>query len=158
MPKALVGYFTKSGHTKRMAEAIAEGLSEAKVSVTLQDITKANVDDLTHTDAVILGSPCYYGTMAAPMKEFLDASVKFHGKLQGKVGGAFCSSGMLGGGNETTILSILEALLIHGMVVQGNAKIGHYGTVAIGDPNQKNLEECVAYGRRLGELMEKLAG
>jgi multimeric flavodoxin WrbA len=63
------------------------------------------------------GSPTYYGTMAWELKKLLDESVKFHGKLRGKVGGAFTSSANVGGGNETTVLDILKALLIHGMVV-----------------------------------------
>lgn len=52
-----------------------------------------------------------------------------HGKLVGKVGGVFTSSGMIGGGNETTIMSILQGLLIHGMIVQGVQEGNHYGPV-----------------------------
>jgi len=158
MAKALVIYFSRSGHTKKMAEAIAEGIGASKVSVTLVDVSKARVDDLEGADAVVLGSPTYYGTMAAEMKAFVDASVKHHGKLAGKVGGAFSSSGMLGGGNETTVISVLEALLIHGMVAVGNAKIAHYGPVAVGAPDKHALDECVAYGKRVGELTLKLFG
>lgn len=157
MPKALVLYFSKSGHTKRMAEAIAEGLGQASVSVTLLDVAKAKVEELDGADAVVLGSPTYYGTMAAQMKDFLDRSVKFHGKLSGKIGGAFCSSGMLGGGNETTVISLLQALLIHGMIVVGNAKIAHYGPVAVGAPDKQALSECLTYGKRIGELTLKLS-
>ncbi|MFA4874129.1 MAG: flavodoxin domain-containing protein [bacterium] len=155
MAKAMIIYFSKTGHTKKMAEAIAEGLGSTKVSVTVTEVARASVDDLVDADAVILGSPCYYGSMAAEMKAFLDASVKHHGKLAGKIGGAFASSGMLGGGNETSVLSMIEALLIHGMIVQGNAKIGHYGPVAIGEPDEGALNECLTYGKRLGELITK---
>ena len=158
MAKAIVLYFSKSGHTKRMAEAIAEGIASTKVSVTATDVAKAKLDDLATADAIVLGSPTYYGTMAAEMKAFIDGSVKLHGKLAGKVGGAFSSSGILGGGNETTVIALLEALLIHGMVVLGNAKIAHYGPVAVGAPDKHALEECAAYGKRLGELTQKLHG
>lgn len=156
MAKALILYFSKSGHTKKMAGAIAEGVEAEKVSVTVTDVSKANVDELLTADAVILGSPCYYGSMAAEMKAFLDASVKHHGKLAGKVGGAFTSSGMLGGGNETTLLSLLQALLIHGMVVPGQSRASHYGAVAVGDPDARALEECLQYGKRLAQLTLKL--
>ena len=158
MAKAIVLYFSKSGHTKRMAEAIAEGIASTKVSVTATDVAKAKLDDLATADAIVLGSPTYYGTMAAEMKAFIDGSVKLHGKLAGKVGGAFSSSGILGGGNETTVIALLEALLIHGMAVLGNAKIAHYGPVAVGAPDKHALEECAAYGKRLGELTQKLHG
>jgi NAD(P)H dehydrogenase (quinone) len=158
MPKALVIYYSRSGHTAKMAEALSEGLSQSKVSVTLVEAEKAKVDDLKDADAVVIGSPCYYGSMAGPLKAFLDESVSLHGKLEGKVGGAFASSGMLGGGNETTVLSIVNALLIHGMVVPGNSRIGHYGTVAVGAPGDKALEECRTYGKRIGDLTQKLFG
>lgn len=156
MAKALILYHSKSGHTQKMARAIAEGLQAEKVSVTVTEVAKANPDDLLTADAVILGSPCYYGTMSAEVKAFLDASVKHHGKLAGKVGGAFTSSGMLGGGNETTVISILQALLIHGMVVPGQAKQSHYGPVAVGDPDARALEECLQYGKRVAQLTLKL--
>jgi len=158
MPKALIVYFSKSGHTRRMAEAIAEGIKSSGADVAVKDVADTMPDEMLEADAVILGSPTYYGSMAAEMKAFIDGSVKFHGRLAGKVGGAFSSSGMLGGGNETTVMSILEALLIHGMVVIGSPKIAHYGPVAVGDPDKRALEECAAYGRRLGELAVKVAG
>lgn len=157
MSKAMIVYFSKTGHTKKMAETIAEGLRAENVEVQINEVGRASVNDLASADAIILGSPTYYGTMAAEMKAFLDASVKYHGKLAGKIGGAFTSSGILGGGNETAVLSILQALLIHGMIVQGNAKMGHYGPVAIGDPNEAALSECLTYGKRIAELIVKLS-
>jgi multimeric flavodoxin WrbA len=45
---------------------------------------------------------------------------------------AFSTSTNVGGDNETTILSILHAMLIHGMIVQGNTDFDHYEPVAIG--------------------------
>jgi NAD(P)H dehydrogenase (quinone) len=157
MAKALVIYFSKTGHTARMAQAVAKGFESQRVSVTLVEVGKATNELLEGADAIVLGSPCYYGTMAAEMKAFLDRSVALHGKLAGKVGGAFASSGMLGGGNETAVLSIVEGLLIHGMIVQGNARIGHYGPVAVGEPNEQALKECETYGARLGELVGRIA-
>lgn len=156
MPNAKIIYFSKTGHTKRMAETIARGIASKKVSATVIDVGMAKVDDLLDADAIVLGSPTYYGSMAGEMKSFLDASVKLHKKLQGKVGGAFTSSGILGGGNETTILGLIQALLIHGMVVQGHPQISHYGPVAIGDPNKEVLEQCLTYGKHIGELTLKV--
>ncbi len=152
MATALICSYSKTGHTRRMAEAINEAMIGTGVKTKLVDVADVLLEDLEAADAIILGSPTYYGTMAAPMKDLIDRSVKYHGKLAGKVGGAFSSSGMLGGGNETTVLSMLEALLIHGMIVIGSPKIAHYGPIAIGDPDAKALQECHAYGKRLGEL------
>jgi len=156
MPTMLVSYFSKSGHTKKMAESVAKGAKESGCEVILKDVLKTSFADFKNSDAIVLGSPTYYGTMAAEVKKLLDESVSGHGKLKGKIGGAFASSGMIGGGNETTIMSILEALLIHGMIILGNADIGHYGPVAIGEPDDRASKECEQYGRRLGELAIRL--
>src|SRR3990172_8432853 len=114
MAKILVVYYSRGGTTEKMAELVAEGAREAGAEVDLKKVTETTPDDLLPYDAVIAGSPTYYGQMAWEMKKLFDDSVKHHKKLEGKVGGAFTSSGVIGGGNETTLLSILEAMLIHG--------------------------------------------
>jgi len=81
--------------------------------------------------------------MSAEVKRLLDDSVRLHGELEGKGGGAFASSVNIGGGNETTIMDILRWMLIHGMVIQGVPKGGHYGPVAIGSPDEHSREHCV---------------
>jgi NAD(P)H dehydrogenase (quinone) len=65
------------------------------------------------------------------------------------VGAAFTSSGGTASGAETTLLSILQALLIHGMIVQGRANDKHYGAAAVGFPNKKDLKYCMELGKKL---------
>jgi NAD(P)H dehydrogenase (quinone) len=158
MPRALVTYYSRSGNTRKMAELVAEALrGEGGVEVDLRPVEQVSADDLLSYDGLLLGSPTYYGTMAWPVKKLLDESVKHHGKLEGKVGAAFCSSANLAGGNETTILDILNALLIHGMVVQGNSSGDHYGPVALGAPDRRATESCRELGARTARLLKKLA-
>ncbi|HIJ17278.1 MAG TPA: flavodoxin family protein, partial [Thermoplasmata archaeon] len=107
---------------------------------------------------IIIGSPTYYGLPAAEVKSLLDKSVKHHGKLSGKVGGAFASSANIGGGNETTVLAILEALLIHGRTICGDSKGDHYGPVSIEKPDDRVEKVCVRYGKRVAALTKKLHG
>ena len=66
------------------------------------------------------------------------------------MGAAFTFSGAISGGNETTLLSMIEAMLIHRMVVFGNPLKagGHYGVVCIGKPQDKELEACRSLGER----------
>ncbi len=158
MAKVLVIYYSRSGNTKRMAEAIFAGAQIDGVAAELKKVEDTTIDDMFAADAIIMGSPTYFGIMAAPCKELIDKSVKYFKKMKGKVGGAFTSSGMIGGGNETTIMSILEAWLIHGMVIPGVCTGNHYGPVAIGDPKEEVLDECREYGRIVAELAKKLHG
>ena len=156
MPKALVCYYSRTGNTKKMAARIAEVLAEQGLEADLKKVEDTAPADLLGYDCIVLGSPTYYGTMAWELKKLLDESVKFHGKLRGKVGGAFTSSANIGGGNETTVLDILQALLIHGMVIQGDPRYDHYGPVSIGRPDERSLDCCEAHAMNLAALTKKL--
>jgi len=159
MAKILVTYYSRGGATAKMAEEVAQGAREVDgAEVTLREVAEVDPKGLVEWDGIIAGSPTYYGLMAAEVKALFDASVAVHGRLEAKVGGAFTSAGNLGGGNETTILSILEAMLIHGMVVRGTAQRDHYGPVAIGAPDQRAVEECRKLGRNVAELGVRLHG
>lgn len=154
--KAVVLYYTRTGVTEKMARTIASTLQEEGIPVDLYNVEHFSLDALPSYDLIVIGSPTYYGTMASEVKKFLDESVRFHGDLEGKVGGAFASSANPAGGNETTVLSILEALLIHGMIVKGMSEGSHYGPVAIEDVDARAEEECKAYARDLARLVKAL--
>ncbi|MBC7219831.1 MAG: NAD(P)H-dependent oxidoreductase [Hadesarchaea archaeon] len=157
MAKILVVYDSTSGNTEKMAQAVAEGASKvAGIEVLVKKVDQAKVDDLLEVDGVIVGSPCHFGQMSAKMKTFIDESVKYYGKLDGKVGAAFTSFGG-SGGSETTLLSIIHALLIHGMIVVGRSGRMHYGSVAVGSPSQESIDSCRDLGFRVANIVSKLA-
>jgi len=91
------------------------------------------------------------------VKRLIDRSVRCHGRLSGRVGVAFSTSTNVGGGNETTILSVLHTMLIHGMIVQGNTDFDHYEPVPIGKPIRMDLEKCRTLGKRVASLGKKTA-
>jgi NAD(P)H dehydrogenase (quinone) len=159
MAKVLIVYYSRTGSTARMAELVAEGArSVAGTAVVVKKVDEVEPRGLVEYDAIVCGSPTYYGLMAAELKALFDRSVVVHGQLEGKVGGAFTSAANLAGGNETTIISILEAMLIHGMVVQGTAQRDHYGPVAIGKPDERAVGECRKLGANVATLAVKLFG
>jgi len=157
MAKALVVYYSRSGNTKKMAAAVAEGMKKEGVEAVVKDAGKTAPRDLLDYDALVFGSPVYYGSMAAPLKKLLDDSVEFHGQLDGKVGAAFASSANIGGGNETTVLDILNAMLIHGMIIQGDPHGDHYGAVSISAPDARATKQCVRLGERVAKLAKRLS-
>lgn len=156
MANGLVIYYSRSGNTKQMARTIAEAMNGANLPTKCKSVTDTTLDDLQAADAIVVGSPTYYGRLAAPIAQFFDESVTRHGKLDGKVGAAFSSSSNIAGGNETTIMSILETLLIHGMIVQGDPQGDHYGPVSIGKPDERVLKQCKRRGQRIAQLTNKL--
>ena len=159
MPKVIVVYDSRSGNTEKAAALVAEGVNGvAGIDCALKKVDGATLDDLLDADGIIIGSPTYYGTMSGKMKQLLDESVELHGRLEGKVGAAFTSSGGTASGAETTILSILEAFLIHGMIVQGTPRAQHYGLAVVGAPDEEEKELCREFGARIGKLVAKIAG
>ncbi|WP_339951848.1 NAD(P)H:quinone oxidoreductase [uncultured Albimonas sp.] len=140
MTKVLVLYHSMYGHVETMAGAIAEGAREAGAEVSVKRVPEtmpeeafkaaggkwdqeapiATPDELADYDAVIIGTGTRFGNMAGQMRTFLDQTggLWAQGKLIGKVGSVFVSTGT-GTGNETTALSTHITLLHHGMVVVG---------------------------------------
>ncbi len=157
MARMLICYHSKTSHTEHMAQAVAEGAGEvAGLELDVLSVDNVATEKLIDYDAIVIGSPTYYGTMSAPIKRLIDESISLHGRLEGKVGGAFSSSANVGGGNETTVLDILKAMLIHGMIVPGSHAGDHYGPVAIGDIDDRSRKQCKALGERCGRLALRL--
>ena len=156
MARALVVYYSRSGHTEQMAKVVAETLEAEGLAVGCKPVAETSLDDLAAADAIVAGSPTYYGSMAAELKELFDRSVARHGQLDGKVGAAFASSANLAGGNETTVLDIINAMLIHGMICQGDPQGDHYGPVAIGAPDRRAQDECRRRAQRVAALTRRL--
>jgi len=141
-----------------MAEAVAVGAKGVGAEINLCDVHDCSMDQLLEYDGIIAGSPTYYGLAAGPIKDFFDRSIVHHGKLEGKLGGAFSSAGILGGGSETALISILQMMLVHGMIIQGQSRGNHYGAVSIGAPDEKAIEQCRQLGKRVGKLALQLFG
>ena len=158
MAKGIVVYYSRSGNTKEMAQIMAKAMNDADLKTECKSVDKVKADDLPSYDAIVMGSPTYYGHLASPIKELIDDLVDRHGQLNGKVGGAFTSAANIGGGNETTIMGLIESMLIAGMVVQGDPQGDHYGPVSIGKPDARVTQQCTRRGQRIAELTKKLAG
>jgi NAD(P)H dehydrogenase (quinone) len=156
MAKAIVVYYSRSGNTKEMAEAIANAIDKAQVKTECRSVETVRPEELLDYEAIIMGSPCYYGQMAAPIKQLIDDLVSRHGQLDGRVGAAFSSSANTGGGSETTVMGIAQAMLIAGMIVQGDPQGAHYGPVSIGRPDDKVKQQCRRRGQRVAELVKRL--
>lgn len=141
MARILVLYYSCYGHVRTLAHAQAEGAlgvpgtrvdlrrvpetvpSTVRKSAGFQidDTPEIAVAELAHYDALILGTPTHFGTMAGAVKQFIDQAGGLWARnaLAGKVGAVFTSTGSQHGGHEMTLLSTLVPLLHFGMVIVG---------------------------------------
>ncbi|MBP7864468.1 MAG: NAD(P)H-dependent oxidoreductase [Acidobacteria bacterium] len=156
----LVLYFSRSGNTAALARGVADGArSVAGVEAVLRTPDNVTREDFLAAGALVAGSPVYFGGMAADLKSIFDRFVGLRKQMEGKVGAAFATSGDVSGGKETTLLSILQAMLIFGMIVTGDPldATGHYGVSCVGAPGDRDLENARKLGRRVAQVALKQA-
>jgi len=90
MKKVIIGYYSRTGNTEKMAEYIAEGIRITGNNAELKKISEIkSEEDLKGYDGFIFGCPTYHRDLTAGMKTFLFLAEKAN--LVGKMGGAFGS-------------------------------------------------------------------
>ena len=141
MANVLILYYSSYGHIETMAAAVAQGVRQAGASAAIRRVPElvpdtvavnsgykvdqsapvATIAELSDYDAIIVGTPTRFGTMASQMKNFLDQTggLWFEDRLVGKVGSVFTSTGSQHGGQETTIQSTQTVLFHLGMIIVG---------------------------------------
>ncbi len=157
----LILYYSKSGNTRKFADIVAEGVkSVSGVDAVMKSTQEVTKDDFVNAAGIIAGSPVYFGLMAADLKRVFDEFVGVRKQMENKVGAAFATSGFWAGGNETTIISIIQCMLIYGMIIVGDpmSATGHYGAASVAAPDEKAADTARKLGARVAELCKKLGG
>ncbi len=141
----LIAFYSRSGVTEALANAIAEGARAAGADVRLRrasevvgpEVIAKNPDwasqaaalnakyeapteaDAEWADAIVFGSPTRFGGVAAELKSYIDGlgGLWSQGKLNGKVGSVFGSSSTPHGGNESTLISLYNPMAHLGLIV-----------------------------------------
>ncbi|MEJ2629595.1 MAG: NAD(P)H-dependent oxidoreductase, partial [bacterium] len=157
----LLMYYSRTGRTKKLAEEIARGIDEVDgIDYNLKSASEVTKEDFLNSQGIIAGSPVYFGTMAAELKDVFDRCISTRKQMENKVGAAFATSNHPTGGKETTLMSIIQALLIYGMIVVGDPMdaSGHYGVAFSGPLDERTQDEARKLGRRVADIVKKLGG
>ena len=156
--KILVVYYSRTGNTEMLARAIAEGVKAEGIECVLKRASDVKREDFLEVDGIIAGSPVYFGSMASELKKVFDEFVDIREEMECKIGAAFATSGDKSGGKETTLLSIIQAMLIYGMIIVGDPMdaTGHYGVSCTGRPSSRDLENARKLGKRVANLVKRL--
>jgi NAD(P)H dehydrogenase (quinone) len=157
----LVTFHSGTGNTEKMAQGVADGAKGVSgTTVVLKRVGDVAAGDLLSSDAVIVGSPVYFGNMSGEVKTFFDNwTLKFglfqDRKMRNKVGAAFATGASVSNGKEVTMLTILAAMLINQMVVvSGGGGFGASATTGPDSPgiDEKEVAEARELGRRVAEF------
>jgi len=169
MTRMIVVVASATGRTRQLADGLAEGAREAGAEVEVLGAEQADVSRLESADAIVLGSGVHMGGIESSMRAFLErtAAQWMQGRLAGKLGAAFVSSGAGGrGGGELALISLHAALAEHGLLLvpmsnrrDGFAAAGsHWGPLAWTNPRsgtpgptEQHIAAARAHGRRVAE-------
>ena len=180
MTTVAIVYFSSTGNTKLMAEAIAEGagtISDTTAQVfriTGEQITagrwqdEAVIEALNNADAIVIGSPTYMGGVAAQLKAFIDAAgaVWMSQGWKNKLAGGFTHSGSPSGDKQGTLLHLATNAAQHGMIwvgagemsnpEEGVNRVGSFlGTMGYGSDTGKvdpgDIKSSHLYGQRIAK-------
>ena len=159
MPQILVIYTTLRGNTGKMVEPVAEGIRAEGVEARVLPVEDVTIADLTAADGIVVGSPTRFGAVDWQIKRMFDtvSNEGYPGPLEGKVGGAFTAGSRPGSGAELVLMSVLQILLNHGLIVQGDPFNAHYGPVALREPTPEVIDTCRLWGGRWARLVKRLA-
>jgi flavodoxin len=146
--KVLIAYDSRTGHTEKMAEYMAEGVRFSGQEVETKKISEIkNEVALQGYDAYIFGSPTYHRDMTQGMKTFLFLVQKAN--LEGKVGGAF-GSYTHSGDAPKLIFDTMEFVFKMNMVDLGSFNLIE-GLISSGE----GVKACQDYGRGVVEKLSK---
>ena len=156
--QVLVLYFSKGGNTAKLAKNIAEGVEAGGAEAVVKTTAEVSTDDFLNAAGVIAGSPVYFGVMAADLKRIFDEFVSTRRKMENKVGAAFATGGHHTGGKETTMMSIIQCMMIYGMIIVGDPMdaSGHYGVACVGAPDDTAAGDGFKLGKRVAEVCAKI--
>ncbi|MDE0282079.1 MAG: NAD(P)H:quinone oxidoreductase [Gammaproteobacteria bacterium] len=192
MTSVLVLYYSRHGSVAELASQVAYGVESVDgceaVLRTVPPVSSvaeatapaipeegdvyAEPADLMSCDALVLGSPTRFGTVASPIKYFFDQTAPqwMAGTLKDKPAGVFTSTTSMHGGQESTLLGMMLPLIHHGMVMVGlpfsGTALSHtrtggtpYGAshVAGADNNAPFSEDEVRLARLLGSRVANAA-
>ena len=194
----LVAFYSRNGSTEALANAIAEGARSEGAEVRLRRVREyvgpeimakapgwsenaARMNaayeapteaDAEWADGIVFGTPTRFGNVSAELKSYIDSlgGLWFQGKLNGKAGGAFCSTSSAHGGNESTNITMFNFMAHLGLVI---VPLGYadpamfkgagtpYGASSISGqnsapPTADELEVAQFQGKRLAQVARAL--
>jgi NAD(P)H dehydrogenase (quinone) len=166
--RILVAYYSRTGNTEEMAQAVAEGVKSVPGSeVVLKKVGEVTKADLESAQGIVLGCPTWFANIPGEMKVVIDDwNWKLKVDFTDKVGGAFATAGGQVGGQEHVVVSLLMFMLHNRMVVAGplyrNEKTGSIwaesGAAAITGPVDPGVSENEKAGaKKLGERVAQVA-
>jgi multimeric flavodoxin WrbA len=184
MKKIVIVYHSGYGHTRKVAEAVAEGSGGSLLAIDAEgNLPEAGWEALAAADAIVFGSPTYMGSVSWQFKKFADASSKpwFGQAWKNKLAAGFTNSATMNGDKHSTLHYLMTLAMQHSMfwvgtgMMPSNAKaatrndinfVGSSGGLMTATPSDASTDEMVAgdiatakkFGERIAEAAARFVG
>jgi len=184
MSKIVIVYHSGYGHTKKVAEAVAEGSGGALLTIDAEgNLPEGGWEQLAAADSIVFGSPTYMGSVSWQFKRFADASSKpwFGQQWKDKLAAGFTNSASMNGDKLSTLHYLFTLSQQHGMLWVGTGMMPSNSKAATRDdvnyvasssglmtttPSDASVDEMVPgdletarrFGRRVAEVRAKMFG
>jgi len=188
MEKFSIIYHSRSHSVEKLASEIALGirsLDNTQVNLITCNNALSRIEEINNSDAILFGSPTYFGSVSSEMKSFFDSigEIFFKKKWHNKIAGAFTHSSSLSGDKLMTLMQMMIFAMQNGMIWVGqdllpdeevihewndiNHKVTNHlgswiGLMAQSD-SRKGIELCQSdlltarlFGKRIGSITRKL--
>ncbi len=182
--KIVVVYFSGYGHTKRMAEVVAEGAGAQLLAVDAEgNVSEEGWATLAAADAIVFGAPTYMGSVPWQFKKFADASSKawYHQQWKDKLAAGFTNSASMNGDKLSTLHYLFTFSMQHSMIWVGtglmpsNSKaatrndvnyVASFSGAMASTPSDASVEEMLPgdletarlFGQRVAAVAARLQG
>jgi flavodoxin/ferredoxin len=158
MVKSIVIYYSQSGNTKKIAQAIHAGMSQVGEQCDIARLRDVNPRDLAGYDLIGLGSPVIHSRELPNVTHFI-SSMK---SLDGKHAFAFCTHGAIPG---YYLARVVPAMIQKGLIVIGwkDWFCSAYHPIipkpyfTDGHPDTIDLKEAEDFGREMVERCRKIS-
>jgi flavodoxin I len=143
MPKVLVLYYSRTGNTEKMANAIAGG-ARTVGNTEVEMEYHVDADDLTMYDAIVVGVSTYHHDMPMDVKRLFEEAAEKGISLKAKIGAAFGSYGWSGEAPK---------LILEIMKNKFEMRVTEPPLLAKYTPDQNSLNMCRELGKRVSETL-----
>jgi NAD(P)H dehydrogenase (quinone) len=167
----LITYYSETGHTASLANAVAEGVKKvSSADLRLLDIENTTNEDLQWADAIIVGSPVHSANIAAKVQDFIRTWPFQEGVLKDKLGAVFVTGGGISAGEELAQMNLIHTMLVFNMIIVGGPAWDQpFGASAVtGETpftsdsegvyvNERFLQKGIALGERVAMIANRLS-
>lgn len=184
LKKVSIIYYSSTGSTATLAKEVQKGADSVSaietqlIAINVKDIVEGRyknqevLQQLNESDAIVFGTPTFFGNMAAQFKAFLDATIGIWVKQEwkNKIAAGFTVSGTPSGDKLNTLQALNVFAMQHGMIWIGTGELpvqpnginrlaSWLGAMAEANPqhelNKDDLINAEAYGKRIAETTLK---